>query len=60
MNFAQAQQKAVELAQAGDLEGIDRLMAQAIASDIPPALVQLLGTHRENAILYRGAKSKSK
>ena len=59
MNFAEAQQKATELAKAGDVEGIDRLMARAAASKIPPALVQLLGTHRENALLYLSKNPKS-
>lgn len=55
--FAQAQQKAVALAENGDIDGINRLMEELLSSGTDPTLVSLLGTYRESALLNLGKRS---
>lgn len=59
MNYEEAQKKAVALAEKGDLDGINRLLQKATAAGINPALVQLLGTYREKALLNLGGRRSS-
>lgn len=54
--FAEAQQKAVALAEQGDITGIDRLMEELLSSGAEPVLVSLLGTYRESALFNLGKK----
>lgn len=59
MKYAEAQRKAVALAERGDLEGLNNLIKEAEKAGIDQMLIYTLGTFREKAVMNLDPKGRS-
>lgn len=59
MKYAEAQRKAVVLAEQGDLAGLNRLIKEAEKAGIDQMLIYTLATFREKAVMNLNAKGQS-